>query len=307
MTGEATATMLEDANSTDAAPADDFSAAFDKLSDLGSEPPADASGDVTALEEAAKTATPESAETEPAAAETAEQPETVAEEPVEQAEPAPEPAPQPQNDDILSRFAELMRQAQTQQQPEPPPQQQYAPEQPAPMFTPEEEKQLQEYQKDWPDVYKAELIQRRAEYKELAGYIFGQVAPYITQLEDNYRRLAERTHLSDLHTAVEDYDDIRDKVVQWAQNQPPYLRAAYNHVIEQGTVDEVSDLISRYRTETGARLAPATTPKKETELPPATKQAAASLAPVSSKRSAVPRAVDPQDFESAFASFAEKL
>ena len=121
-------------------------------------------------------------------------------------------------------------------------------------------------------------------------------------------RSSERTHLNDLHTSINDYDDVRDKVINWVGRQPAYLQAAYNHVIKQGTVDEVADLVNRYKLETGAptRAAPASR-KTETELPTATKQAAAALAPVSSKRSAVIAGQDPNDFESAFASFADKL
>jgi hypothetical protein len=89
------------------------------------------------------------------------------------------------------------------------------------------------------------------------------------------------------------------------------LQAAYKHVINSGTVDEVVDLINRWRTETGTPLQPQAQPapaaKKATELPAAAKQAVAALAPVSSKRSSVPQTVDEGDFDSAFAAFAGKM
>jgi hypothetical protein len=118
-----------------------------------------------------------------------------------------------------------------------------------------------------------------------------------------------------LQHTVSDYDTVRDQVIAWAQTQPAYLQPAYQHVIQRGTVDEVADLINRWRAETGTAVAapvaaasvPATPAKRtDTELPTATKQAAAALAPVSSKRSTIAQEADPNDFESAFSHFADK-
>jgi siderophore synthetase component len=139
------------------------------------------------------------------------------------------------------------------------------------------------------------------------GYVFQEVAKELSPLLGQVRNLSERAQLSDLQGRVENYAQDRDAVVEWAQKQPAYLRAAYNHVIQQGTVDEVADLITRFRQDTGAQRAAPAAAKPKTDLPAATKQAAAALAPVSSKRSAVIRGTDPNDFESAFEEFAGKL
>jgi hypothetical protein len=141
--------------------------------------------------------------------------------------------------------------------------------------------------------------------------VFQELAKEIRPLMETVQLLAHRTQLSDLTARVPDYDTTRDQVIAWVATQPEYLQPAYNAVITNGSVDEVADLIGRYKRETGApaaTAAPAAAPKKpDTELPPATKQAAAALAPVSSKRTVVPQTVDPTDFETAFASFADKL
>lgn len=225
----------------------------------------------------------------------------------------PEPAKRElvdEDDEVLRRLAALVkdqRQAAPQEQPQV--QQQTQPE--PPVYNDDERKFLEDYEKDWPDVAKAEALRRRSEYRELVNYVFTEVAKVLRPQIETVQAISEMTHLQQLQSQVSDYDDVRDKVISWAEKQPPYLQSAYKHVIEQGTVDEVADLIDRYRRDTGASVAPAApkpAPKKvETELPSATKQAAAALAPVSSKRSAVIAGDDPNDFESAFSSFASKM
>jgi hypothetical protein len=100
---------------------------------------------------------------------------------------------------------------------------------------------------------------------------------------------------------------LRDSVVKWVEQQPAYLKHAYNSVIQSGTAEEVTDLIHRYEQANGkpaAAPAAVVTPKPATELPAATKQAVAALAPVGSKRSTVVQGL-PQTFEDAFDTFAK--
>jgi len=289
---------------------DNFAAAFEKLAELGDQnPPADLSelaaeppveGDETPVDDTQG----DSSSTDDT------QPDDQDGESDESTEESDDTPPETEaklsDDELLDRFARIVKEkeppaAETHQVP--PDQQQQ------PYYSEEETKFLQDYEKDWPDVAKAEALRRRAEYRDLVGYVFQEVAKEIMPVMDMVRTLSERTHLSDLHNTVEDYDSVRDKVIDWVGKQPSYLQAAYNHVIKQGTVDEVADLINRYKQETGTttRTAPSASRKTETELPTATKQAAAALAPVSSKRSAIIAGQDPNDFESAFSSFADKL
>lgn len=264
---------------------EDFGAAFDRMTAPGEEPK------------------------EPPAPVEAKAPEPAPEEPTspsveEPTSPSEETSAKISDEDLLARFAEIVKgKAQEQAPPQPEPQQQPQQPQEAPQyFSTEEVELLKKYEEEWPDVAKAEAIRRSAEYKQLVGYVFQEVAKEFTPLVNQLQALATRTHLSDLQTTVPDYADVRDRVIDWAQNQPPYLRAAYNHVIQHGTVDEVSDLITRFRQETGAntQAPPPVQRKTKPDLPPATKQAVAALAPVSSKRSAVIQGVDTADFDTAF-------
>ena len=275
---------------------DNFEAAFAQLAKddvQGLSPPNDPKPKLAVVETPA-----EEPVVEPAPAEEAIAEETVAEEP--EADPDP-----------IARLADLLDQrTQPKEQPAPPPQQQYQQPEAPPLFSQDEVGFLQQYQKDWPDVAKAEALIRRAETQQLLGYVFSEFAKEMRPIMGQLGTLAERTHLADLHTTVVDYDDVRDKVVEWAQKQPAYLQPAYRHVIERGTVDEVKDLIDRYKQSTGVQIAAPVAPqakKSVTELPVGVKKAAASLAPVSSKRSAVIQSEDPGDFESAFANAAKNL
>lgn len=228
-------------------------------------------------------------------------------------EPEPEPAAaeaeeKPQrltDDELIDRLSSAVA---DKAKPKEEPKQEAQPEE-APLLNAEEQSLVEEYQKDWPDVAKAESLIRKSEYQQIVKFVFDQVASELRPLAEQVNSIAQSTHYTQLQDAVgEDYDDIREGVVAWVGEQPDYLQSAYNHVIQSGTVDEVADLINRYRQATGSgQPQPQPPVKKETELPPAAKKAVQSLAPVSSKRSAVPVQEDAGDFESAFSKFAGKF
>lgn len=181
-----------------------------------------------------------------------------------------------------------------------------------PLYNAEETAFLTEYDKEWGDVAKGEALKRRAEYKELLGYVFTQVANFVKPIQDMTDSLATRTHLTDIETKIPDYSDaLRDEVTTWVKTQPAYLQAAYNQVINEGTVDEVKDLVDRYRGATG-KAAPEAKPApklagKDNELSGDAKKAAAALAPVESKRSGIQAPGDPSDFDDAWKQAAELL
>lgn len=279
---------------------DHFSTMFAKLSELGDNPiPTELSAEAPAPE----TPAPEAPAPEAPAPE-APAPET----------PAPEaPAPILTDDELLQRMARLVRQP-TPEAPEPEPEP--TPEAPAPVaFTPEETDTLNKYLEEWPEVASAEAMIRRKEYQQIVQHVFAEIKKQYAPLEETVQILANELQLAQLKTVVPEYDAVDpDAVKAWVKDQPAYLQPAYNHVINKGTPDEVADLVQRYRQATGAP-APATpapaapTPpakKMDTALPADAKQAAASLAPVGSKRSVVAPSGEPADFDAAFAAFAAK-
>ena len=218
-------------------------------------------------------------------------------------EPAPEPEPvlqQPSSEDILTRFAQIVRE---QPAPQPQPQPQAQQPQQAPLFTPDEIKELEAYEKDWPDVAKAEALRRRAEYSQLISYVFQQVSQRLAPLEQQTAGVSTRSHLNDLYTLIPDYDQVRDPVLAWVDQQPAYLKNAYMQVAQQGTPAEVADLVGRYKQANGVQAPVARAPAAPA---PQVRKAAAALAPVQSARSNVAETA-PEDFDSAFAAFAKAV
>jgi hypothetical protein len=215
-------------------------------------------------------------------------------------------AKQPDVDDTLRRLAELVKEKPAAEE-KPEVAEQKQPEQ-APIYSEEEKAVLDAYDKEWPDIAKAEGLRRRAEYRELVEYVFQEVSKYLTPVKETVEALAERTVLTDLKTKVPDYNDtLRDQVIGWVDTQPAYLQTAYKQVIQQGTVEEVGDLIDRYRKATGVGASAPTSTTKVTELSSEAKQAAAALAPVSTKRTVVQQQEDPNDFGSAWDRFIDKV
>jgi hypothetical protein len=234
------------------------------------------------------------------------QPETV--EPEPEAEPETEAAPETEPaaekpsseaEDVLARLASLVKQTESKLEPKPEPEQP-ATEQQEPLYTPEEQQFLESYEQDWTDVSRAETLKRRVEYRGLAQYIFNEVASEFARLQAQVYQLIRQTRQGELKSAVNDYDAVMPQVQKWIETQPAYLQSAYKQVIQQGSVDDVADLVNRYRKETGGP-APTSTRKTVAELPTPAKQAVEALAPVSSERSA-PAAHEPDanDFDSAF-------
>jgi len=261
-------------------------------------PPAEPAPEVPA-EVVEPAAEPEPGREPPAETPPAEEP--PAEEPPAEPAPAEPEAPAADPDDILKRLSALVKEA-----PGAPaqPQTQDQPPQEEALYTEDETKILKAYEEDWPEVAKAEELKRRAEYREFAQVIFSEVGKYIAPINELVTELATRTHLGDLEARVPDYQELRDGVVQWVDTQPAWLQPAYKSVMQQGTADEVADLINRYRTDTGA-AAPAAQPAKvQGELPASAKKAAKSMAPVTTKRTAIPQDDDMNDFDAAFAKFA---
>lgn len=288
-------------------PMDAFDSAFSQFS-AGEDAPNEEEEEVVESETTAEE--PVEEEVSPEGQEAAEIPEGTEEgvDGGEEPEGEPEKPTRLSDDELIDRLSSAVAQkAQPPKEETKQPEQQPEPDDPQAFMSEEERNLVSEYQKDWPDVSKAESLIRKSEYQQVVKYVFEQVAAEMRPVIEQVQALAQRTHYSELQSAVgEDYDDVRDKVVEWVDTQPEYLQDAYNRVIQNGTVDEVADLVNRFKQETGT-AAPPPTPEKEAELPPAAKKAAKSLAPVSSKRTVVPESEDPGDFESAFSKFAGKF
>lgn len=189
-----------------------------------------------------------------------------------------------------------------------------APEEPdtpeKPLYTEEEQQLLKQYGEDWGDVQRGEALTRRAEYQQLVQYIFDQVHSVYGPALDYVEGRSGKDQYADIKARVDDYDTVRDQAIAWAEQQPSYLKAAYQQVIENGTAEEVADFINRFKQDTGYAQTATTTQTSPATVaaPPATdpkkSAAAAALRVVKTKRSETTAEPDSNDFSAAFKEFA---
>ena len=290
---------------------DNFAAAFDELAAQGDNPAPKPADPPIAVDPPAPAAPAEPVVADPVAADPVAADPPAPADPVAPADPpAPTPMPEPAKpSEDIRQLADLLRE---QRAPPPAPTPEPVPAVAPEILTAEDKEFLTTYEKDWGDVSRGEALKRRVEYSQVVDYVFKEFAKEFLPVRESLIALSQRTHRTDLRAEIPDYDSIsQEKVVDWVGTQPAYLQTAYNHVIASGTKEEVKHLIGAFKAATGVVQGTPTPPtapaKRDTELPPAAKQAAASLAPVSSKRSAVIQGVDPSDYDGAFAEFAAKL
>jgi hypothetical protein len=220
------------------------------------------------------------------------------------------------DDEIARRLAALVKNA----SPEAPRPQEPQPQEPAlpPLFTKEDEDFLKSYDTEYPDISRAEMLRRRADLVQATRYIFSEISANLRPLVEQVQIMAARTHLGDIQQAVPDYAATREGVLQWVDQQPAYLKVAYQHVVKQGTPDEVADLIRRFKADTGAATPPAqqtppasraqAQPVQAPAIDPTVQRAAAKLAPVATKRaSSSAQGTSKDDFDGAFSEFAKLL
>lgn len=234
---------------------------------------------------------------------------------VEPSKPAAEPpkgaTEPPAGPDPIERLADLLQQQQRTEQPRdrgaPPPQ-------PRPMFSPEEATAITEFYKEWPEIARAQELAIRAAVQQTTDHVFREMANFLGPRLTLLEQLANNVQADTLERRIPDIDTIADKVAQWVDTQPDYLKAAFTTVMERGTPDQVEDLVGRYRQATGtaapALIAPAQPAQPQPAaappvLSPAARKAVAALAPVSGKRTAPTVGGEPQTFEDAFDVFAK--
>jgi hypothetical protein len=187
---------------------------------------------------------------------------------------------------------------------------QAAADQKKPLYTTDELAAVEKHRKEWEEVSNAEALIRRGEYHALVKHIFDQVATVYGPVLQYFEQRSPKDQYADLKGLVPDYDAVRDQAVAWAQGQPSFLKTAYNRVIEDGSPEEVRDMIDAFRKATGYKAPAASGAPVVAAVvaaPPDPKKLAAvtALKPVTTGRTeSNSSAADPNDFDSAFKEFA---
>jgi hypothetical protein len=187
-----------------------------------------------------------------------------------------------------------------------------AAEEPKPIYTAAEQTELVELQKEWPDLHRMFTLMARQVQHETLTYAFSEMERVLTPLQSSVGTLAGNEHMAAIYEAHEDYDQVYQPVMEWIEKQPSFLKAAYQNVVKQGTAQDVAEMISRFKTEMKWQAAPTqgagtsqqTAPATPAPAAPATPElsitamkAATAIGAVGTKRSGMPTAQDPLDFD----------
>jgi hypothetical protein len=181
----------------------------------------------------------------------------------------------------------------------------------------EETTALKEFEKEWPDIAKAqEIAVKRAVYNGVQ-YTLNALAkaynPTLQRFSELSDVMQEQLALSAIRNQHSDYDKIYDDVVKWVDKLPAAFRKSAKETLESGTVEDANELIAEYKKAHPAAAAPlavAATPAapattSKAELSAAAKKAASKLSMVGSKRSTPVTAADANDFDGAWAEAVE--
>lgn len=224
--------------------------------------------------------------------------------------PVVEATPAPPYEDVINKFTAAVEKM----HPQPTAAQ---PVEETPPFTAEEQQILTDFAKDLPEAAAAMQLMTRETARQTAMYIFSQLGPVISALQQQTTKITNESHIDQIYSLVPDYDEVREKAIAWAQDakQPAFMRKAYDNVIKDGSPQDIATLVDQYRvanniakpaTATAAAPAVAKPAVKTPVVDPAVAAAAAALAPVKTQRSQVngEGLIDPNNFDEAFSKFA---
>lgn len=130
--------------------------------------------------------------------------------------------------------------------------------------------------------------------------INGKITPISKTIED----LGAEAHVKAIHQAHSDFDTVVGLIPEWIKKQPSFKQKAYQQAYDEGSTQDVIDLVKDFKEATGR--VQTTTPPPPTPKPQASAEEIAAGMPVSSKRSSPSGkgAADPNDYDGAFAEAA---
>ena len=131
-------------------------------------------------------------------------------------------------------------------------------------LTEDEKAELSEYEKDFDSVSKMEGLKRERALKRLEDRILEtleaktaeiqeKIASRVQPIEESYKKSDEAAHFGTIRGSHPDFETHRDSgaILQWIETKPRYLRESMKATYEQGTAEDVVDLISDFKKENG--------------------------------------------------------
>lgn len=129
-------------------------------------------------------------------------------------------------------------------------------------LTDEQKAELSEYEKDFDSVSKMEGLKRERALKKLEDRILekieartaeiqDKIVSRVQPIEESYKKSDEAAHFSTIRGSHPDFETHRDSgaILKWIDGKPRYLRESMKATYEQGTAEDVVDLISDFKTE----------------------------------------------------------
>lgn len=126
----------------------------------------------------------------------------------------------------------------------------------------EDQEALAEYEKDFDSVSKMEGLKRERALKKLEDRILekieaktaeiqDKIVSRVQPIEESYKKSDEAAHFSTIRGSHPDFETHRDSgaILKWIETKPRYLRESMKATYEQGTAEDVVDLISDFKTE----------------------------------------------------------
>lgn len=188
------------------------------------------------------------------------------------------------------------------------------------LYTKEEKEFLAAYEKDWADVARGEELRRRADINAAVQHVFGEINKVYGPMIERAMRASEAVEVQGntefIRGTHPDWSGkMHDELLKWADGLTGFHKSAAQHVIKDGSPEEVVELISAFKaakqpaqpaaTAVAAPAAPAAAAAKPTatvtDLSAAAKQAAKAIGAVDTKRTAVaPVSDDKNDFDGAW-------
>jgi hypothetical protein len=167
---------------------------------------------------------------------------------------------------------------------------------PAPQPSDEDDQLLAELDEQLPTVAKAVRKLIAKERQAIEQEVMGRIAP----IERTAQESARERHFNFIRSAHQDFDEVvaSPELAAWVDEQPAYLAATYRSVMERGTAQDVVDLLSRFKKESGIAPAPET---QSVQAPkPRTDALRSAAAPRLRSHAAIPNRVDRNDFDAAW-------
>jgi len=114
-------------------------------------------------------------------------------------------------------------------------------------------------------------------------------------IASSVQEISKKEKLSEIKQYHPDYDEIinSQELQDWIDSQPPLLKDAYNKVLQEGTVQDLAELLNDFKLKTG-KLKNTNQPSRKSKKKPKTAPETKTKAPSSTEP------VDMDDFEQAF-------